>query len=336
MRLSWLLFGLTVASCTPIPQLPFAGDVDLDPPVIISMTLRSAEELAVRFNEPVRLAGSPPLHSPSIRGVTAAVFEHEVSFRFDDPPDPAQEHYVEAQVSDQVGNSLRFVARFYGLNPLVPAMVINEFTTKGSGNNPDIVEILVLSDGNLAGAVLYEGTPGNWANRYIFPSVDVTAGEFIVVHFRPQGIPEEIDEVDSKATSGGLLATPTAWDFWVVDATGLSSNNGALSLCENPLGGFIDAVLYSNRTSASDERYRGFGSAAVLERADEVVAAGHWTSAGDAVAPEDAIDSTHSTATRSMSRGSDSRDTNSKADWHITPTRGLSPGAVNTDEVYTP
>ena len=136
--------------------------------------------------------------------------------------------------------------------------------------------------------------------------------------------------------SGGKDASDQAWDFWVPEGTGLSGNNGVLALCENPLGGIIDAVLYSNRTSDSDDRYRGFVSRAVLARAEEIWHAGHWIATGDWIRPEDAVDPEASTSTRSMARSSDSADRNVSGDWHITPTRGLSPGEPNTDQVYSP
>ena len=215
-------------------------------------------------------------------------------------------------------------------------MIINEFTTQGSGSHPDLVEIRVLSDGNLAGACLYEGVPGNWDQRYVFPDVTVSADDYIVVHFKPQGIPEEVDELVRPDVSGGYDAHPAAWDFWVTGGTGLSGNNGVITLCENPVGGIIDGVLYSNRTSSSDERYRGFGSTAVMERADALVAAGAWIAAQTQVRPEDAVNPEDSTATRSIARMSSGRDTNTKADWHITPTRGLTPGLPNVDAVYAP
>ena len=332
------LFGavLVTMSCTPLPPIPFLTDVDLVPPEIVGLRFRSPDELEVAFSEPVSWV-SGPTHPRSIH--VAGVRTEEPGravISFAEPPSAAVEHFVEAQVADDAGNHLRFVARFHGLNPLLPAMIINEFTTRGSGNNPDIVELRILTDGNLAGATLYEGVPGNWDQRFVFPSVDVAAGDYVVVHFRPDGVPEEVNELVSKEQSGGRNATPTAWDFWVAAGSGLSGNNGVISLCENPLGGYIDAVLYSNRTSDSDERYRGFGSTRVMERADALAAAGAWEYAGTAIAPEDAINPEGSTATRSMARRSDGTDTNSAADWHITPTRGLTPGAENTDDVYQP
>ena len=98
----------------------------------------------------------------------------------------------------------------------------------------------------------------------------------------------------------------------------------------------LDGVLYSNRTSQSDEAYRGFGSAETLTRAEELVSAGGWTHAGARVSPEDAVNPDGSTGTRSICRQPRAADTNSSEDWHIVPTRKASFGAENSDEVYTP
>jgi hypothetical protein len=93
-------------------------------------------------------------------------------------------------------------------------------------------------------------------------------------------------------------------------------------------------VLYSNRTSSSDEDYGGFGSSRMLARARELAAEGGWKTAAGSVAPEDGVNPEGSTATRSLCRSSGSADTDSAADWHIAPTRGSTFGAENSDESY--
>ena len=181
---------------------------------------------------------------------------------------------------------------------------------------------------------LYSGAISNWGARFIFPALPIEAGDYVLVHFKPQGTADEINEVEVRNLSGGYDVHPDAWDFWVEEAPGLPSNNGALLLTSQPGGEMLDAVIYSNRRSDSDERYRGFGSRKVLEWVDEIVALGGWHIAGDSAAPEDAIDPEDSTATRSISRSSDSTDSDSRDDWHITPSRGATFGAQNGDEVY--
>jgi hypothetical protein len=109
-----------------------------------------------------------------------------------------------------------------------------------------------------------------------------------------------------------------------------------LSLYDRPGGLLLDGVLYSNRTSASDSLYRGFGSANTLVRAEELVRAGGWITTEEAVRPEDAVNPEDSTATRSLCRSSDSADSDAAADWHVVPTRGSTFGKANSDERYVP
>lgn len=239
-------------------------------------------------------------------------------------------------VKDKSGNTLTLINSFYGFNPDIPEMVINEFTTQGSSSNPDRVEIAVMSDGNTAGAVIYEGSDYSWTQRKIFPAIDVNPGDFIIVHFKSTGDPMEIDETETKDQSGGVKPSDDAWDIWVDDGSGLSGNNGTIMLFSALYGRLMDGLLYSNRTSASDEKYRGFGSIKVMDRADRLRELSGWNTAGEIAAPEDGINPEDSTATRSMCRDSLSTDSNSKTDWHIVPTSTSTFGSVNSDSVYDP
>ena len=328
---------LVPGACAPLPQLPFSVDADLSPPRIVTMDLDRQGALVLGFDEPCELLHDAVVAGDTLRNhvITTSWTGEQTNLviGFDPLPEMGREHFVEAQVADGNGNSLRFVARFYGPNQLLPAMVINEFTTQGSGKHPDFVEIRVLTAGNLAGACLIEGIPGDWQSRFIFPDLGVEAGDYVVVHFKPQGLSTEVNETSDKTASLGYDASPTAWDFWVDSGDGLSANNGALLLCESPLGGAIDAVLYSNRTRESDDRYRGFGSPSVLGYADFLGESGAWRGE-EPLVPDDAINPEDSTATRSMCRSATSADTNTRLDWHIVPTRGLSPGLPNTDATY--
>ncbi len=161
-------------------------------------------------------------------------------------------------------------------------------------------------------------------------------GVFILVHWKPSGDPAELNETEDMAASRGFDASDIAWDLWVADGRGLPGNNGVLSLYDRPGGICLDGVLYSNRTSQSDESYRGFGSVETLNRAEELVLDGGWKPAGARVSPEDAVSPEGSTGTRSICRQSSGADTDSAEDWHIVPTRKATFGAENSDEVYEP
>ena len=95
-----------------------------------------------------------------------------------------------------------------------------------------------------------------------------------------------MNETADKGVAGGLgrlrdrlrlLGGPAA--------AGSPGTMGVLSLYQRPEV-LMDGFLYSNRTSTSDEKYRGFGSAATLARAEELVRDGGWQTTGQRVSPE--------------------------------------------------
>ena len=355
-----LVFAL--AACAPLEDTVYFADQDFTPPSMVSIEATGPTTIVARFTEDT--TAETAYASAELGEVTARAVGPEVTFEMERAGEIGRPYQLEAVVADAAGNTMSFVETVYGYNPDVPEVLINELTTQGSGNHPDVVELRLLSAGNLGGLSLYAGAPGEHDGRLVFPAVELPAESYVVVHFKPEGIPEEVDELEDSTASGGLDASDTGWDFWLPDGSGISGNNGTVSLYEQPGGSLIDAVVYSNRTSDSDERYRGFGSKKALAMVDRVAADGGWlpadgtaaatgaqsegaaqaaggaaaspATAAPLLAPEDAVDPEDSTATRSISRGSDGADTDTKSDWHITPTSGYTFGGANTDEVYEP
>ncbi len=337
--IKFLLFcttSATLAACGPLPDPRALIASDLQPPIFKYSDAVAPEEIEIRFHEEVSASLdeyriTPPVDIEKIdseQNVVRIVLKH--------PLDPGGEYHVSGTVSDNAGNSLKFITKLYGFNPDVPDLLLSEITVRGSGNHPDCVELVTRTAGNLAGVTVFEGTPGNWDNQIVFPSVEVGKDEYIVVHFKPEGTGEEINEINDINASGGLDASPTGRDFWVEEGDGLSGNNGVITVCRTANGPIIDGVLYSNRTSDSDERYAGFGTKHVLARAVALYEAGEWDAEWASIRPEDAVNPEGSTATRSLCRKLDVPDSNRAEDWYIVPTRGASFGAPNCTDVYVP
>jgi hypothetical protein len=331
--------------CGPITDMRERLDPDLIPPLLLSLRTLDAEQLELTFDEPPfcrleNLAVDPLLEVLAVHSQECCLLVQLA------PQTPGLPYQLEAVVEDEAGNGLHLLTPFYGFNGQVPALLINEFTTRGTGSHPDAVELKVMEGGNMGGVVLYEGTPGSHDDRLIFPAFEVSTGDFLIIHFKPEGIPQEIDETSAKDLSGGLDVSDQAYDFWVREGAGISGNNGVLSLYDRPGGAILDGVLYSDRTSDSDEKYGGFGTLDSWERAQELTADGGWTISGEQVRPEDAVSPEGSTGTRSICRSTGSAnsafpdgasvDTDTAADWHIVPTRGFTFGEENSDEVYVP
>jgi len=333
-RVGILLAVLCSASCSPVPDSR-ARDVDLLPPQVQSVQSLGAGEISITFDEDAALRAEktridPPLDVADVTGVAKTVIlrgERQA---------PGLLYSLEAEAQDSHGNSASFAAQFYGFNSRVPRLLINEFTPRGSGNHPDLVELKALSAGNMGGVVFFLGTPDSYDARLVFPPFEVEAGSFIVVHLKPSGSADEVDETRDTAASKGFDASDAAFDFWLKDGRGLGGNNGVLSLCDRPGGACLDGVLYSNRTGQSDERYAGFGSEEMRIRAEELVKIGAWKPSGARVTPDDAVSPEGSTGTRSLCRSSSSTDRNRPEDWHIAPTRKATVGTENSDEVFAP
>ena len=323
-----------VTCCGPLPDPRALLTGDLQPPIFLGAQSVDAKAVEIEFHEEVKTEIGSYEIVPSLTVEEVVCFDTTVKVRFSASMEPGSEYCLYGSVRDESGNSMKFITKLFGYNAAVPDLIITEFTTRGSGNHPDCVELYVRSGGNLAGVAVYEGTPVDWSDRIVFPSVIVESGDYIIVHFKPEGIDAEINEIERLDESGGRDAHDNARDFWIRGGDGLSGNNGVLTICASPRGPIVDAVLYSNRTSSSDDRYRGFGSTSVMAQADFLAEIGEWIGESATPTPEDAVNPEESTSTRSLCRSSAPADTNSRADWHIVPTRGASFGERNSDEIH--
>ncbi|MBN2442389.1 MAG: hypothetical protein JXJ04_13630 [Spirochaetales bacterium] len=309
-------------------------DIDLSPPVFKHLIPTSRETILLTFNEPTFISTSYITIKPDLAVTEIIESGNDVRLSVSSQT-PGIEYTLTATCMDENENSLQFLVTFYGYNPDIPELIINEFITKGSSTHPDLMEIKVIEEGNMGGITCYQGTYSDWESRLIFPSFTVRKGDFILVHFKPLGTADEIDETDASDISGGLDASPEAYDFWVPGGSGISGNNGVLTIYDYPGGTIIDGVLYSNRTSGSDDTYMGFGSRKVMEQAGELESAGEWIPRGSKIRPEDGINPDNSTATRSLCRNRENADTNTNRDWHIVPTKKSSFGEENCEELYS-
>ncbi len=331
-----IILIIIISSCGPLEDYRQFTDRDIQAPMFISMGTLDSRTLELQFSEELSPEPDYIFFDPAVEITTITVDKNEIQILFANDLEPGGLLKIEISVTDLSGNSLTLISDFYGFNSNLPDLIINEFTCQGSATNPDKVELKVLTDGNTAGICIYEGVDTEWAQRKVLPSIDVYADDYIIIHFKPSGTAEEIDETENTDTSGGLNVHPGAWDLWVEAGSGLSGNNGTITLFTNPRGSLIDGVLYSNRTSVSDEKYRGFGSTVMMNKADRLYELGGWNAEEDLIAPEDAINPEDSTATRSMCRESVYSDNNDTTDWHIVPTSTASFGETNSDLIYTP
>ncbi|GAB1457032.1 hypothetical protein MASR2M48_23400 [Spirochaetota bacterium] len=336
--LSVAMFVVMTISCIPDPLIAAFVTGDMRPPCVASWGSSSPSLVTITFDEDIDEAvpGFASSPGPGILSVELGDAGRSVCVRLDGEQSPGMAYAVSGMVADKAGNLSSFVLPYWGYNSRPPLVVFNELLTEGSKTHPDSIELFVKSEGLCSGMSLFIGTQDDFDIRYVFGPLEVAAGDYIVLHLKPQGLPEEIDETDDKSVSGGLDASATAWDLWFRDGeAALSGKNGVLSLCSSPNGTMMDAIAYSERTVDSDTKYGGFGTAALRDRVAFIVGASAWN-ASDPPRPEDCARSTGTTSTRTICRSSSSQDTDSGVDWHVVPTKGASLGGQNLDDVYVP
>lgn len=333
---------LSLVACLPEldPGSYITGDAS--PPVLLSWDAINQDEFLLVFDEAVRARTEDFILEQGgqrlpVKDVSHGENDARLIVKLNENCRAGEKIMVNGLVRDETGNGTSFSLPFWGFNPNPARLIINEVISQGSASKPDLVEFRVVDGGNLAALTFYVGTAANYEHRYIFPELEVEKDDYIVLHMKPLGLEAELDELESKDQSGGTDANPDAWDFWYREpGGGIPGFNGALCISGSPMGEIQDAFLYSERNSFSDERYRGFGTAGFLDRAEYIAGHSAWKFEDDEIRPEDCFYSKGTTATRSMCRHSSGIDSDSAEDWHIVPTRGATPGSSNSDDVYTP
>ena len=296
-----LLPSLLFCSCLDAAASPEAAVnmltlKDTSPPMLLSAQAKDERTAYIVFDEDVFALET------SFEGMDVY---SQGSVLYVDPGyliDAGSSSEICGSVRDSVGNTTTFRVQIWGINPTPARLRINEFTTKGSKTQPDRTELKVTKAGNIAGMVLYDGIPGDYRTRFIFPSADVARGDFITVWWCDE-LPSGVKAKDGNYVAGG----------------GLSENNGVLCLGISPAQGaaVMDCVVWS---SGESSQYEGYGTKEVLDRVNVALDNMWW--AGDPVY------SGWSTSTRSMALNPD-------GDWYTTVQGGLSFGEENLSGAYS-
>lgn len=283
--------------------------VDSSPPVFLSATMLNQNTATLSFNESID-EDSVSLWCEQNSVVSFTVMDKTLTLSLGKPLSLASSLALEGRVEDIRGNSVQFGIVLWAKNNNPATVLINEFTTKGSETNPDRVELVVTSRGNLAGLTLYAGVVDDWTDRFVFPDRWVERGTYIVVSF-------------SKGEQD------VAW-YTSEQQAGLSSNNGCLSIAMSPewTSPVLDAVVWGNMSTST---FEGFGSASLLAQVNSLFQSGQWNSKES----NKAVDSNASTATRSFCRDR-LTDSNSSDDWYVCATRKATFGSLNATDRYIP
>lgn len=159
-----------------------------------------------------------------------------------------------SQVEDICGNTLTLAVPFTGFNSRIPQLVMTEIQTESVSQNKteknagtyrnEFVEFLVLKSGNLAGLELCSGYDGD-AKKYVFPPLEVTAGQVFLVHMRNRGngcISEEEEELDLAFSS---YARNGIRDLWTSsESTAIGNKTDVIIIRNKADNRLLDAAMF--------------------------------------------------------------------------------------------
>lgn len=309
--LATLILALAIACAQPEDKLALVNvflDKDNKPPVLLGVNSVASSIIRLDFDEQVKVYGK------SFSPFVARADGKSVFVTLNTSLKGGEQSKLTGRVQDFYGNTTGLEVSVWGYNPNQPKVLINEFTTKGTDDNPDRVELLALSSGNLAGMALYSGIPDDYDAIYVFQDIVVSKGDYIVVAF--------VDEDYEKDT--------TKANYFCVSEKRLTNDNGVLVLTSSPSPGatIVDVVIYSKYRDG--QQY--FGTNTSKERVQWALSNESWKG--------QAVDSTKSTSKRSMARKINKEglgiDTDTLDDWFIAnyPRKEDGYGKANTAEEY--
>ncbi|MCQ2612414.1 MAG: hypothetical protein MJ183_02295 [Treponemataceae bacterium] len=331
--------GLTVRGDDAV-LLEFSGSVSLSDIHVAPATATEEDFLASSVESCSPAAAEPGSEKQRIDSEKTV---YEITLK--EPTVVGTDYVLSATATDDKGNSLRFSAGFSGYNANVPVMVLSEVLTKTGTltvnkikyTRSEAVELLALTDGNLAGMELrmcYD----KHDTEYVFPSLNVKAGDYVVLHLRTKDEEACIDETDDKAGCTYPDSSAEAWDLYYPGDDKLIGDYGILMLKDRAGEKPKDALIYakSDMTEWKNDM--------LVEAAKEAAECGAWA---DGFLPDSAFFADNATAAKALNRaglvelaagfdkdGSDSvRPAGAgKADWYIATKLTL--GTANDPNVY--
>ena len=287
----FMICGFVIFSIGPVSCRMTEEGIEIQPgdktcPVVESFNLTGSGSFSVSCSEKIFVS------SASVNRLDSENLDDEISVLsvdYDESGKTAEitldgstqvgENYVfSAVITDTSGNSTEFEQEFVGFNENPAVLIFSEIRTKSDAKNnkSDFIEFYCLKGGNTHGLKLCSGAKGTDSD-YIFPAIEVQAGEYITLHNRTFDSENAINETESDfALSKADESCDTARDLWRngTDAKiGVSADVLVLKNYSNET--VCDGIAYCKSTSEK------WGSNLQAKYAELLFSEGIWTSGSD-------------------------------------------------------
>jgi hypothetical protein len=276
----------------------------------LAAKVASEKEIVFEFTKPVRIVSlffDPDMEIDSLEeGSTVTVLLEEGL-------EPGMRFTARFEVEDEWENTISMQHSLISINKRYPELLINELRTEFSGPQlrAEFIAFKILSDGNLGGLQVFVASNPGSPMIYEFKPAEVIKGEYVVLYLRTLGEPDRTDSFPTRS-------------FWIPGSNKLLRNTDAVYVM-NQDGQVLSAVMIAEHPDSSWNRDHFTAAAEFLFKQ------GAWKSpTGEVSTPQDAVSSSKTTVTRSISRDETVENTKTAADWFVTANSGATPGLPNS------
>lgn len=318
-----ILFLVTGISCAITPEGITIITGDYESPKYIELKVQSANSINLNFSKAIKLEKIIIKDNSTKESIINNIENPNsdiINVTFENKLACDKQYIIEGYIKDVAGNTLYFTDLFSGYNDRIPKVRLNEIRTEYSNPKCEFIELLICSDGNLGGMEIISAYDG-LDKTYIFPSVEVRNGEYVVLHCRKLD-ENSVDEIGDDCLLSVGSETGDYRDLWIDNNSARLGKSDVILLKDKKDGNILDAVLYSQTDNTE------WKTDILVECATQAFESNNWEEGSLA---ENAVCSDGITTTRSLSRVNDGHNKNS---WIVTATSNATIGKPNSTTIY--
>ena len=297
-------------------------------PVFLSCKAVSASEINFEFSLPVKVMSV--FFNPEVK-LEEVEDGSIVRVIYSEGPGPGEKLTADLLAEDENGNTINVLIPLMTRNDRIPNLIITELRTENSKPKSEFIEFKTLSEGNLGAMRIFVSGNNKEPLLYTFPPIEASKGEYVTLHLRTTES-NCINELGKNLEeSGGPDSSPTGRDLWIPGNTKLLHKTDVIYFLDQD-DNVLDALMLSeNNDPWWNKEY-------FAEAAEFLFSKNAWKSPdGKICGPAEAVQSTGTTATRTINRDETKSEKSGTAlDWYITATSCATPGKPNNVKRYVP
>ncbi len=321
---------------------------DFTVPTLEDVKIASDRQIQLYFSKEINLGSCTVCNSENSEKISSSISYTEnntcACVNLENPTEIGLSYILEGEVKDANENTLTFSIPFTGYNSRLPLIIFSEVlnAADSSTGHYEFVEFYVLKSGNTAGLEFISAGDGE-AKKYTFPTIEVSEGEYIVLHLRVPTDSEgefitdgRVNELEEDLTlSYALDSLNTARDLWVLNSSARISPSDVLLLQNSADSSVMDAVLFALSSATSWKTSYASYLTLVEESKKWKDSEGNFTSSIESACNCDSVTYKRSLSRQGVESLTTEDTTSSASDWIVTGVYNDRSGTYYSTPGYT-